>query len=127
MAELDQPGNQGPGGTSAGSEASSDRKRTADPGWRRPVRNQRHHIDGISTVSAVWGGTTDHHPKRRLRARHEDRLQRLRREYGRFSGAQIQITSKSGTNQFHGSAFFKASRPGLNAYQRWNGPGTSLC
>ena len=45
-------------------------------------------------------------------------------ENGRFSGAQIQVTSKSGTNQFHGSAFFKASRPGLNAYQRWNGVGS---
>src|SRR5260370_9297116 len=46
-------------------------------------------------------------------------------ENGRFSGAQIQVISKSGTNQVHGSAFFKASRPGLNAYQRWNGIGSN--
>ena len=30
--------------------------------------------------------------------------------------------SKNGTNEFHGSADFQANRPGLNAYQRWNGP-----
>ena len=46
-------------------------------------------------------------------------------EKGRFSGAQIQVTSKSGSNQFHGSLFFVAHRPGLNAYQRFNGSGNS--
>ena len=45
---------------------------------------------------------------------------------GRFSGAQIQIVTKNGTNQVHGSLFFKADRPGLNAYQRWNGPGSEV-
>ena len=47
-------------------------------------------------------------------------------ENGRFSGAQVQLTSKTGTNDFHGSAFFRAYRPGLNAYQRYNGSGTFL-
>ena len=45
-------------------------------------------------------------------------------ENGRFSGAVTQITSKSGTNNLHGSFFFQIMRPGLNAYQRWNGPGS---
>jgi len=44
-------------------------------------------------------------------------------ESGRFSGAQIQVTSKSGSNDYHGSAFFTAHRPGLSAFQRYNGPG----
>jgi len=79
-------------------------------------------IDGISTASAVWGGTTVITPT-------EDSVDNVKvvannydAENGRFSGAQIQITSKSGTNTIHGSLFFKADRPGLNAYQRWNGP-----
>ncbi len=43
-------------------------------------------------------------------------------ENGRFSGALTEITSKSGTNDLHGSFFIQITRPGLNAYQRWNGP-----
>jgi hypothetical protein len=82
-------------------------------------------IDGISTVSAVWGGASVITPS-------EDSVQTVKvvsnsydAENGRFSGAQIQVTTKAGTNTVHGSLFFEAVRPGLNAYQRWNGA-TSL-
>jgi Carboxypeptidase regulatory-like domain len=86
-------------------------------------------VDGISTVSAVWGGATVVTPS-------EDSIGNIQiltnvydAEYGRFSGALTQITSKSGSNTPHGSFFFQMVRPGLNAYQRWNGvnstnPGT---
>ena len=83
-------------------------------------------IDGISTTSAVWGGTTIITPS-------EDSVESVKvvsnsydAESGRFSGAQIQVTSKSGSNKFHGSLFFTAHRPGLNAYQRFNGAGNSV-
>lgn len=83
-------------------------------------------IDGISTVSAVWGGASVITPS-------EDSVQDMKvvsnsydAENGRFSGAQIQVTSKGGTNNLHGSAFFKASRPGLNAYQAWNGTSSDV-
>lgn len=79
-------------------------------------------IDGISTASAVWGGTTVITPS-------EDSVQDIKvvsndynAENGRFSAAQIEVTTKSGTNHVHGSLFFKADRPGLNAYQAYNGP-----
>lgn len=82
-------------------------------------------IDGISTTSAVWGGTTVITPS-------EDSIESFKvvsnsydSENGRFSGAQIQITSKSGSNEYHGSAFFTAHRPGLNAYQPFNGEGNT--
>jgi hypothetical protein len=81
-------------------------------------------VDGISTVSAVWGGSTVVTPS-------EDSVSNVKvvtnaydAENGRFSGALTQITSKSGTNDLHGSFFFQITRPGLNAYQRWNGPGS---
>jgi hypothetical protein len=74
-------------------------------------------IDGISTASAVWGGSTVITPD-------EDSVANVRvvsndydAEIGRFSGAQTMVTSKSGTNQLHGSLFIGIHRPGLNAYQ----------
>jgi carboxypeptidase family protein len=81
-------------------------------------------IDGISTTSAVWGGSTVITPS-------EDSVEDVKvvtnsydAEDGRFTGAQVQITSKSGTNNFHGSLFFTTHQPNLNAYQRYNGGNT---
>jgi len=79
-------------------------------------------VDGISTASAVWGGATVITPS-------EDSIGNIQvftnsydAENGRFSGAVTEITSKSGTNDLHGSFFAQITRPGLNAYQSWNGP-----
>jgi len=84
--------------------------------------NNGYSIDGISTESAVWGGSTVITPS-------EDSISNIKvlsnnydAENGRFSGAITQITSKSGTNDLHGSILLQLVRPGLNAYQRWNGP-----
>ncbi len=79
-------------------------------------------VDGISTSSAVWGGATVITPS-------EDSIGNIQvftnaydAENGRFTGAVTEVTSKSGTNNLHGSFFIQITRPGLNAYQRWNGP-----
>jgi hypothetical protein len=80
-------------------------------------------IDGISTASAVWGGSTVITPTEQsvddVRVTTND----YDAEYGRFSGAQTQVTTKSGTNQLHGGAFFQRWSAGMNAYQRYNGTG----
>jgi hypothetical protein len=80
-------------------------------------------IDGISTTSAVWGGATVITPS-------EDSVEAVKivtndydAEDGRFTGAQVQITSKTGTNNFHGSLFFTTHQPGLNAYNPFCGAG----
>ncbi|MGA7108660.1 MAG: TonB-dependent receptor [Terracidiphilus sp.] len=121
------PGNQGPGGSGSSSAGIFQ----TENGPQIQARGGQYEtngisIDGISTVSAVWGGTSVITPS-------EDSVQDVKvvsnsydAEVGRFSGGQIQVTSKSGTNEVHGSAFFKASRPGLNAYQRWNGLGSDV-
>jgi hypothetical protein len=81
-------------------------------------------IDGVPVNSASWGGAAVVTPT-------EESVNEVRvvtnnytAENGRTSGAQVEVVSKSGTNQYHGSVFFKWHRPGLNAYQAWNGPGS---
>lgn len=120
------PSNQGPGGAANGAAGifqTENQPQIQTRGSQEGTNGIS--IDGISTVSAVWGGASVITPS-------EDSIGSVKvvsnsydASVGRFSGGQIQITSKSGTNNLHGSLFFKASRPGLNAYQRWNGLGSA--
>src|SRR6266481_6048697 len=120
------PGTQGPGATggNTGIFATENGPQVLASGGQ--YENNGITIDGISTSSAVWGGTTIITPS-------EDSVESVKvvstgydAENGRFSGAQVQVTSKSGTNQFHGSLFLDAHRPGLNAFQRFNGTNTGV-
>jgi hypothetical protein len=84
--------------------------------------NNSYTVDGINTVSAVWGGATVVTPSQDSVSNVKVVTNAYDAENGRFSGAITEITSKSGTNNLHGSIFTEIVRPGLNAYQRWNGP-----
>ncbi len=115
------PGSQGPGATGGNAGIFQTENGPQAVAAGQQYENNGISIDGISTTSAVWGGTTIVTPS-------EDSIDNVKvvshsydAENGRFSGAQIQVTSKSGTNQFHGSLFFDAHRPGLDAYQPFNG------
>ena len=117
------PGTQGPGGSGNGGQAPTENGPQVNSNGGQYETNGIS-IDGISTVSAVWGGTTVITPD-------PDSIANIRivtndydAENGRFSGAQTMVTSKSGTNQIHGSLFFGLHRPGLNAYQRYSGGGS---
>jgi len=117
------PGMQGPGPTGGSQGVFQTENGPAAVAAGQQYESNGISIDGISTASAVWGGTTIITPS-------EDSVESVKvlangydAESGRFSGAQIQVTSKSGTNQVHGSAFFTAHRPGLSAFQSYNGPG----
>jgi Carboxypeptidase regulatory-like domain/TonB dependent receptor len=120
------PGTQGPGGTGGADGIFRTENGPQALAAGGQYENNGITIDGISTTSAVWGGTTIITPS-------EDSVQSVKvvsngydAENGRFSGAQIQVTSKSGSNQIHSSLFFAAHRPGLNAYQRFNGLNNSV-
>jgi hypothetical protein len=116
------PGTQTGGGTTGGSDGIFKTENGAQViANGNQTEDNGITIDGISTTSAVWGGSTVITPS-------EDSVESLKvvsnsydAESGRFTGAQIQITSKGGSNNFHGSLFFTAHRPGLNAFQRFNG------
>jgi hypothetical protein len=83
-------------------------------------------IDGVNTTSVTWGGTSVITPN-------EDSIKEVKivtdnydAENGRYSGAQVQIISQNGTNQYHGSLFLRAHRPGLNAYTKYDGFNSDL-
>jgi Carboxypeptidase regulatory-like domain/TonB dependent receptor len=83
-------------------------------------------IDGVGMTSVSWGGAAVITPN-------EDSIKEVRvvtdnydAEYGRYRGAQVQIISQTGTNQYHGSLYIKAHRPGLDAFQKYNGYGNGL-
>jgi hypothetical protein len=115
------PGTQGPGGTGGNAGIFQTENGPQAVAAGQQYENNGISIDGISTTSAVWGGTTIITPSEES----VDNVKVVSNSYdaesGRFGGAQIQVTSKSGTNDFHGSLFFYAHRPGLDAYQPFNG------
>jgi hypothetical protein len=95
-----------------GGQITANGARTADNNYQ---------IDGVGTTSVTWGGTSVVTPN-------EDSIKEVKivtdnydAENGRYRGAQVQIISQNGTNDYHGSFFFKAHRPGLNAYTKYNG------
>ena len=119
------PTNQGPGGSAGGASGifqTENQPQIQAHGGQEGTNGIS--IDGISTASAVWGGASVITPSEDSVANVKIVSNSYDASVGRFSGGQIEVTSKSGTNALHGSLFFKASRPGLNAYQRWNGLGS---
>jgi outer membrane receptor protein involved in Fe transport len=80
-------------------------------------------VDGVGVNSVTWGGSAVVTPNEESIKEIKVIANNYSAENGRNSGAQILVISQNGTNEFHGSGFFKWHRPGLNAYQRWNGPG----
>jgi len=78
-------------------------------------------VDGVGMTSVSWGGAAVITPA-------EDSIKEVKivtdnydAEYGRYLGAQVQIISQNGTNQYHGSLFLKNHEPGFDAYTKYNG------
>jgi hypothetical protein len=117
------PGNQGVGGSgSGGQEPTENKAQTFANGNQNSANGIA--IDGISTTSAVWGGASVITPDPDSIGNVRIVTNQYDAENGRFSGALTEITSKSGTNQFHGSLFIDIHRPGLNAYPHFSGTGS---
>jgi Carboxypeptidase regulatory-like domain len=79
-------------------------------------------IDGVEVNSLAWGGSAVITPNEESVKEVQIQANPYSAENGRNSGAQVLVVSKNGTNNLHASAFFKFHRPGLDAYQAWNGP-----
>src|SRR5258706_6775984 len=120
------PGTQGPGATGGNQGIFQTENGPQALAIGQQYENNSISIDGISTSSAVWGGTTIITPSEES----VDSVKVLSNGYddenGRFSGAQIQVPTKSGNSDFHGSLFLTTHQPNLNAYQRFNGAGLKV-
>jgi len=79
-------------------------------------------IDGVEVNSLAWGGSAVITPNEESVKEVQIQANPYSAENGRNSGAQVLVVSQNGTNTFHGSAFIKIHRPGLDAFQRWGGP-----
>ena len=116
------PGNAGPGGSGANSGIFQTENQVQVIANGNPIYANNITLDGVSVDSITWAGAAVITPN-------EESVKELKiitndydAENGRFGGAQMQVISKNGTNNWHGSAFFRLNRPGLNSYQTWNGP-----
>ena len=79
-------------------------------------------IDGVSVNSLTWGGAALVTPTQESVKSMEVSSSDYSAEAGRNSGAQIEVISQNGTNQFHGSGVFKYNDPIFNAYNKFGGP-----
>jgi hypothetical protein len=112
------PGSQGPGGTGANASIfQTENQVQVNANGQRNTANS-FQVDGVSVNSLDWGGAAVITPN-------EESIKEVRisansydAQYGRTSGAQVELVSQNGTNEIHGSLFLKMDRPGLNAFQR---------
>ncbi len=79
-------------------------------------------LDGVSVNSLTWGGAAVVTPNSESVQDMTVVTSDYSAEDGRNSGAQIKTTTKSGTNELHGSALFRFQNPNFNAYNKWGGP-----
>lgn len=116
------PGNTGPGGSQGSTSIfQTENQVQISANGQRTTAND-YQIDGVEVNSLAWGGAAVITPNEESVKDIQVQANPYSAENGRNSGAQVLVVSKNGTNDFHGSAFIKLDRPGLNAYQRWNGP-----
>ena len=78
-------------------------------------------IDGVDVNSLTHGGAAVVTPTEESVAEIKVLSSSYAAEDGRNSGAQVKVISKTGTNSFHGSAFFKYDEPNLNAFNNFGG------
>jgi Carboxypeptidase regulatory-like domain/TonB dependent receptor len=81
-------------------------------------------IDGMEVNSLAWGGSAVITPNQDAVKEVQIQANPYSAENGRNSGAQVLVVTQNGSNVFHGDAFLRIHRPGLNAYQPWSGPNT---
>jgi hypothetical protein len=114
------PNTTGPGGSNVSVFQTENQVPVTANGQRVSANNFM--IDGVSVNSQTWGGAAVITPNQESVKEIQVLSSTYSAEDGRNSGAQIKVVTQNGTNELHGSAFFKYDSPKLNAFNKWNGP-----
>jgi outer membrane receptor protein involved in Fe transport len=111
------PNATGPGGSSNSIFQAENQPQITANGQRISANNFQ--IDGVSVNSLQFGGAAVVTPNQEAVKEVRVVSSAYSAEYGRNSGAQVQVVSQNGTNQFHGSLFLKANDPRWNAFNKY--------
>ena len=120
------PNQQGPGGSNSSVFGTENQVPISANGQRVEANNFQ--LDGVTAMSQAWGGAAVVTPNQESVKEIRVISSSYSAENGRNTGAQVQVVSQNGTNDFHGSLVFKRNTPGLNSYQSddWVGPAGEL-
>ncbi|HKZ00621.1 MAG TPA: TonB-dependent receptor, partial [Pyrinomonadaceae bacterium] len=110
------PNTSGPGGSNNSIFATENVQPISANGQR--VSSNNYQIDGTSVNSQTWGGGAVITPSQESVKEVSVVSSTYSAEDGRNSGAQIKVVTQNGTNQWHGSGFFKLNDPSLNAFNK---------
>lgn len=111
------PNSVGPGGSNNSIFQAENQPQISANGQRVSANNYQ--IDGVSVNSLTHGGAAVVTPNQESVKELNISSSSYSAEDGRNSGAQIKVVSQNGTNDFHGSAFFKYDSPKLNAFNKY--------
>ncbi len=115
-ASVGLPNTSGPGGSNNSIFQTENSVPISANGQRASSNNFQ--IDGVSVNSQNWGGSAIVTPSQETVKEIQVLATTYSAEDGRNSGAQIKTITQNGTNDWHGSLFFKHTDPGLNAFNR---------
>ncbi len=114
------PNQTSPGGSNSSIFQTENSVQVVANGQRQSANNFT--IDGVSVNSLQYGGAAVITPNQESVQEISVLSSSYSAEDGRGAGAQVKVVSKSGTNQLHGTGFFKYQDPNWNAFNRYGGP-----
>jgi hypothetical protein len=117
------PNGAGPGGSNSSVFQTENQVQIIADGQR--VGDNNYMVDGVSVNSLTHAGSAVVTPNEESVGSLSVVATSYDATQARFTGAQIETVTKSGTNHLHGSAFFLYDNPGFNSFNSYGtGPGT---
>jgi hypothetical protein len=114
---LNLPNTSGPGGSNNSIFQTENMVPISANGQR--VTSNNFQVDGTSVNSQTWGGAAIITPSQESVKELQVSSSSYSAEDGRNSGAQIKVITQNGTNDWHGSLFYKLNDPSLNAFNKF--------